>query len=93
MRIEKGQFPPNTFFVFYPIYYTKEITEEELKTMQEKSKEDESSEAKTDNSLENWEALGICYSGSTSQYPVLGTTYELPNLFKLSSKELTILKK
>ena len=53
MRIEKGQFPPNTFFVFYPIYYTKEITEEELKTMQEKSKEDESSEAKTDSSLEN----------------------------------------
>ena len=53
MRIEKGQFPPNTFFVFSPIYYTKEITDEELKVMQEESKEDESSEAKTDNSLEN----------------------------------------
>ena len=53
MRIEKGQFPPNTFFVFYPIYQTRELTEEELKTMQEKSKEDESSEAKADNSLEN----------------------------------------
>lgn len=53
MRIEKGQFPSNTIFVFYPIYYTKEITEEELKVMQEESKEDESSEAKTDNSLEN----------------------------------------
>ena len=38
MRIEKGQFPPNTFFVFYPIYYTKEITEEELKAMQEERK-------------------------------------------------------
>lgn len=46
----------------------------------------------TDNSLENWEALGICYSGSTSQYPVLGTTYELPNLFKLSSKDGSITK-
>ena len=53
MRIEKGQFPPNTFFVFYPIYYTKEITEEELKAMQEENKEDESAEAKTNNSLEN----------------------------------------
>ena len=53
MRIEKGQFPSNSIFVFYPIYYTKEITEEELKAMQEENKEDESSEAKTDNSLEN----------------------------------------
>lgn len=53
MRIEKGQFPPNTTFVFYPIYYTKEITEEELKAMQEEKKEDKSSETKTDESLEN----------------------------------------
>lgn len=47
MRIEQSQFPPNTFFVFYPIYYTKEISEEELKAMQEEKKEDESSEAET----------------------------------------------
>lgn len=53
MRIEKGQFPSNTIFVFYPIYYTKEITEEELKAMQEENKGDESSEAKTDKDLEN----------------------------------------
>ena len=53
MRINKDQFPPNTFFVFYPIYYTKEITEEELKAMQEEKKEDKSSETKTDESLEN----------------------------------------
>lgn len=48
MRIEKSQFPPNTTFVFYPIYYTKEITEEELKAMQEEKKEDESSEPKAE---------------------------------------------
>lgn len=48
MRIESNQFPPNTFFVFYPIYYTKEISEEELKAMQEEKKEDESSESKTE---------------------------------------------
>ena len=53
MRIEKEQFPPNTFFVFYPIYYTKEITEEELKAIQEENKEDNSLDTKTDNSLEN----------------------------------------
>ena len=53
MRIEKGQFPSNTIFVFYPIYYTKEITEEELKAMQEKNKEDNSLDTKTDKDLEN----------------------------------------
>ena len=53
MRIEKGQFPPNSIFVFYPIYYTKEITEEELKAMQEENKEDNSFGTKTDKDLEN----------------------------------------
>ena len=53
MRIEKGQFPSNTIFVFYPIYYTKEITEEELKAMQEENKEDKSLDTKTDEYLEN----------------------------------------
>ena len=53
MRIEKRQFPPNTFFVFYPIYYTKEITEEELKAMQEENKEDNSLDTKTDKDFEN----------------------------------------
>ena len=53
MRIEKGQFPSNSIFVFYPIYYTKEITEEELKAMQEENKEDNSLDTKTDEHLEN----------------------------------------
>ena len=53
MRIEKGQFPSNTIIVFYPIYYTKEITEEELKAMQEENKEDSSLDTKIDKDFEN----------------------------------------
>lgn len=46
----------------------------------------------TDNTLTTWQSLGICYSGDSSEYPVLGTMYELPCLFKLSNKDKTISK-
>ncbi len=45
-----------------------------------------------DDTLTSWSPLGICYSGSTNQYPVLGTTYELPCLFKLYNPNRNIAK-
>jgi len=46
---------------------------------------------KADNAeLTKWNYLGICYSGSSATYPTkLGSTYELPNLFKLTNKDKT----
>lgn len=38
----------------------------------------------------SWNYLGMCYSGDTSTYPdLLGSTYELPNLYKIYSKDKT----
>lgn len=47
----------------------------------------------TNDELTSWEYLGVCYSGSTSQYKdQLGSTYELPNLFKIYNQDKTISK-
>ena len=46
----------------------------------------------TDGSLEEWEYLSCLYSGNRSEYPVLGTCYELPNLFRLENESKTISK-
>ena len=42
--------------------------------------------------LTSWSSLGICYSGDSREYPMLGTMYELPCLYKLSNKAKTISK-
>ena len=47
----------------------------------------------TNDELTSWEYLGVCYSGSTNQYKdQLGSTYELPNLFKIYNQDKTISK-
>lgn len=43
--------------------------------------------------LTSWEYLGVCHSESTSKYPdLLGSTYELPNLFKIYNHDKTVAK-
>ncbi len=47
----------------------------------------------TNDELTSWNYLGVCYSGNTSEYQdLLGSTYELPNLFKIYNKDKTISK-
>lgn len=46
----------------------------------------------TDDTLENWEYLGISYSGDSAKYAFLGNCYELPNLFRLTNRSGTISK-
>lgn len=43
-------------------------------------------------SLDQWEYLGVSYSGNKNKYSFLGNCYELPNLIKLYNKEKTISK-
>ncbi len=46
----------------------------------------------TDDTLENWEYLSLLHTARRNKYPVLGTCYELPNLFKVQNESKTITK-
>lgn len=41
----------------------------------------------TDDTLENWQYLSMLYSGDSLKYAFLGNCYELPNLFRLESRD------
>jgi len=41
----------------------------------------------TDDTLENWQYLNMLYSGDSLKYAFLGNCYELPNLFRLESRD------
>lgn len=41
----------------------------------------------TDDTLENWQYLSVLYSGDSLKYAFLGNCYELPNLFRLESRD------